>query len=360
LGRRQCIDVTTPGATGRRRAGIHIHDGTTLTPADITLIDNIPCTTLARTLLDIAEDGTRREVERALDAAEQQRLLDLRAIDDVLERASGRRGAKLLRAVLDEHNVGSTPTRNDLEEAFLAIARAAELPPGAVNVWIPFPDGGGAEADFLYGDQHLIVETDGRDTHAVRKAFGSDRRRDARLMLLGWRVVRFTWQQVMRAGLRRHDAARPAQPSLLSRAAARRAASVHDRLDALLLEAVLRRRALERRGVERRVEVLDRAADRADEVVVRVHARIEQRRAGALHAAHHAELLEQLERGVDRRQRDVRQAVGDGLQQLVGRHVAVELAQRAVQHHALRGNTHTAVAKSGGEFVVHAVHLRAS
>jgi hypothetical protein len=29
-----------------------------------------------------------------------------------------------------------------------------------------------------------------------RQAFNSDRRRDARLMLLGWRVVRFTWQQV--------------------------------------------------------------------------------------------------------------------------------------------------------------------
>ena len=32
--------------------------------------------------------------------------------------------------------------------------------------------------------------------HTVRKAFNSDRRRDARLMLLGWRVVRFTWQQI--------------------------------------------------------------------------------------------------------------------------------------------------------------------
>ena len=42
----------------------------------------------------------------------------------------------------------------------------------------------------------LIVEADGRDAHTVRKAFNADRRRDARLMLLGWRVVRFTWQQV--------------------------------------------------------------------------------------------------------------------------------------------------------------------
>ena len=197
LTQRAWIDVTTPGGKGHRREGIRVHSGTTLTPADVTVIDNIPCTSLARTLLDIAEDATRREVERALDAAEQQQILDMRAIDDVLDRANGRRGAKLLRSVLAEHYVGSTPTRNDLEEAFLAIARAIGFPPDAVNVWIAFPDGGGAEADFLYRDQLLIVETDGRDTHAVRKAFHSDRRRDARLMLLGWRVVRFTWRQVM-------------------------------------------------------------------------------------------------------------------------------------------------------------------
>jgi len=197
LAMRRWIDVTAPGSTGRRRPGIRVHSGVTLTAADVTVIDNIPCTTLARTLLDICEDATRREVERALDVAEQQRLLDIRAVDDVLARANGRRGAKLLRAVLAEHRAGSTLTRNKLEEAFLAICRAAGLPPDAVNTWIPFPDRSGAEADFLWRTQRLIVEVDGRDPHTTRRAFDSDRRRDQRLMLLGWRVARFTWRQVI-------------------------------------------------------------------------------------------------------------------------------------------------------------------
>jgi hypothetical protein len=194
---RRLIDVTTTSARGRAIAGVHAHTSATLTEDDVDVIDGIPCTSLARTLLDIAEDGTRREVERALDHAEQARSLDMRAIDDVLARSNGRRGAKLLRAVLAEHRVGSTLTRNTLEEAYLAIARDVGLPPDTVNEWIAFPDGGGAEADFVYRDQRLIVETDGRDTHTIRKAFNSDRRRDQRLMLLGWRVVRFPWQQVM-------------------------------------------------------------------------------------------------------------------------------------------------------------------
>ena len=196
LARRAWVDVATPGMGGHRRAGIRVHDGRSLTPADVVVVDNIPCTSLARTLLDIAEDATRRELERALDSAEQQRILDMRAIDDVLTRADGRRGAKLLRAVLGEHRVGCTLTRNDLEEALLKIARAAGHPPDAVNHWIAFPDGGGAEADLLYREQRLIAEADGRDPHTIRRAFDGDRRRDARLMLLGWRVVRFTWHQI--------------------------------------------------------------------------------------------------------------------------------------------------------------------
>jgi hypothetical protein len=190
------IDVMTPGSTGRRRPGIRVHSGATLSAADVTVVDDIPCTSLARTLLDICEDATRREVERALDVAEQQRRLDVRALDDVLARAHGRRGAKLLRAVLVEHRAGSTLTRSVLEEAFLAVCRSAALAPDAVNAWIPFPDGGGAEADFVWRDRRLIVEVDGRSVHATRRAFQSDRRRDQRLMLLGWRIVRFTWQQV--------------------------------------------------------------------------------------------------------------------------------------------------------------------
>lgn len=118
-------------------------------------------------------------------------------IDDVLQRADGRRGAALLQSVLQEHRLGCTLTRNDLEEAFLKICRHAGLPPDHANAWIPFPQGSGAEADFLWYARRLIVEVDGRDVHTTRRAFESDRRRDQRLATLGYRVVRFTWRQVV-------------------------------------------------------------------------------------------------------------------------------------------------------------------
>lgn len=191
------VHVSAPASRGRGRAGISVHSAATLAARDRTLIDDIPCTTPARTLLDVAEGGRRREVERALDRADTRRLLDMAAIDDVLSRANGRRGAALLTEVIADHRAGCTLTRNDLEEAFLQIGRHAALPPDAVNAWIPFPDGGGAEADFLWRAPRLIVEVDGRDVHTTRRAFETDRRRDQRLAVLGWRVVRFTWRQVV-------------------------------------------------------------------------------------------------------------------------------------------------------------------
>jgi hypothetical protein len=191
------IDVTSRGCAGRRRAGIRAHSAATLAPCDVGVVDGIPCTSLARTLLDLAEVAPARELERALDRAEELRVLDMQPILDVLDRSRGRRGAAALRAVLADHDAGSTPTRNELEEAFLATCRDARLPPDAVNAWIPYPAGGGAEGDFVWRAERLDVEVDGRGVHATRRAFEHDRRRDQRLTMLGWRVVRFSWRQVM-------------------------------------------------------------------------------------------------------------------------------------------------------------------
>ena len=76
-------------------------------------------------------------------------------------------------------------------------------------------------------------------------------------------------------------------------------------------------------------------------------ARVEERRARALDAADHAELLEQLERRVDRRQRDAGQPCRDGVEQLVRGDVAIELAELLVHDDALRGNPHPTVAQRG-------------
>jgi very-short-patch-repair endonuclease len=188
------IEVTTPSQAGRKRRGIEAH-GATPPPEEVTVVQGIPCTTVARTLLDLADVLDRRGVERAIERAEQLRLFDLTAVEEALSRANGRKAAATLVSILASPPY-ATPTGNDREEAFLQLTRSANLPDPEVNAWIPFPDGGGAEADFLWRDRRLVIETDGNETHGTRQAFESDRLRDQRLALIGYQVIRFTWRQV--------------------------------------------------------------------------------------------------------------------------------------------------------------------
>jgi REase_MTES_1575 len=195
---RSRIEITVPGRTARNHPGIQVHRSTTLTPADITTVDSIPVTTIARTILDLATVLPRRAVERAIDQAEILQALDGRALADQLARNHKLAAARLVRSILERHRAGTTPTRNDFEERLLAVVRGANLPDPEVNALVIPPDGGPAfSVDFVWRQQRLIVETDGYATHGTRRAFEGDRRRDQLLTLAGWRIVRITWLQLV-------------------------------------------------------------------------------------------------------------------------------------------------------------------
>ena len=197
--RRSKIDVTVAGRAWRHRAGIDIHRSTALTRADVTTIENIPCTSVARTLLDLAAVVSRRATERAFDQAEVEEVFDLRAITRQLERNPNHRGASKVRSILHEHYIGSTPTWSELEEGHFAICRRIGIPLPLVNQWVDFRDGEPpVRADFLWREQRVIVEADGERYHGTQQARQRDPRRDQRALLAGWRPIRTTWRQVMR------------------------------------------------------------------------------------------------------------------------------------------------------------------
>ena len=193
---RASTDVSLPGRSARSRLGIDVHRSTTLTPADCTIVDGIPCTTLARTLLDLAEVVDRRGLERAIEQAEVLRLFDLRAVDEVLARANGRRGAAVLRTVLEGLQEPAL-TDTELEERFLALCRASSLPRPEVNEWLDIDDLPAIKADFLWRAERLVIETDGWESHGTRQAFERDRRRDERLKLAGYEPLRFTRRRIV-------------------------------------------------------------------------------------------------------------------------------------------------------------------
>jgi very-short-patch-repair endonuclease len=180
------VDVTAPrGRHGAR--GIRLHRTRSLDARDTTTHEGIPITTVARTLLDLSATVPAQRLERALAQAEHLRFYDHRAITD------GHRGtAALARATASEPKWA----RNDVEARFLKLVRDARLPEPLVNHPLDVPDHGHCEVDFFWPAYHLIVETDGWETHGTRAAFEHDRARDAALQAIGHRVVRFTRREV--------------------------------------------------------------------------------------------------------------------------------------------------------------------
>jgi very-short-patch-repair endonuclease len=180
--------VTAP-ATRRGAPTILLHRTRSLDARDTTIHDGIPITTVARTLLDLAATTRPERLEKALAQAEHLRLYDHRAITDAIGRANGHRGtAALARATAREPKW----TRNDFEAHFLQLVRDAELPEPLVNHPLDAPDHGQLRPDFHWPAHRLIVETDGWETHGTRAAFKIDRRKDAALTAAGYRVVRFS------------------------------------------------------------------------------------------------------------------------------------------------------------------------
>lgn len=186
------IDVTCP-ARQVRREGIVAHRSL-LRDDEWLSEDGIPVTSVFRTIFDLAAVLDLRGLERALHEAEVRGLRDRVSLPMLLERYPGRRGARNLRAVLgSEEPVGIT--RNEFEEAFLALIDAYELPRPRMNADLAVR-GRFFEIDALWEEQRVAVELDSRSVHGTTKKFESDRQRDRILVAEGWRTMRVTWRQL--------------------------------------------------------------------------------------------------------------------------------------------------------------------
>jgi very-short-patch-repair endonuclease len=161
-------------------------------PADIAVKEGIPCTSVSRTLLDLAALVTSRVLDRAIEQSMVLRLYDHGAVMAALERASGRRGAGVLRRSLAKVADEPPDVRSELERRTLELVRYSGLPQPVLNVRIA-----GYEVDLCWPDHRVIVEADGRRTHDTPQAFERDRQRDLELAQAGWRVIRITWRQLM-------------------------------------------------------------------------------------------------------------------------------------------------------------------
>lgn len=192
---RRAIDVLVGPHVRRKRAGICFHRTRVIEPTDRRIRHGLPVVSPARALLEIAEMVPTRTFERAFDQAEVHRLVRRPELEHALDRLRGRAGVSVVKRLLALQG-GTTITRSEAEERFLALVRRADLPPPEVNARLH-----GFEVDFLWRQARLVVEIDGYQFHGTRRAFEFDRRKDAKLAAAGIAVIRFTWGELVRDAL---------------------------------------------------------------------------------------------------------------------------------------------------------------
>ena len=153
----QLIEVTLTQRRPRQRNGIRVHRAATV---ETTIKDGLPVTTPKQTLKDVPD---RRATAEAL-----------------------------YLGLIDRTETAAEPTQSELEDALLPALKKAGIPTPLTQHQI-----GPYRVDFFWPEHKLIVETDGWQRHGHRAAFEEDRARDAHLQAMGYKVLRFTWKQVI-------------------------------------------------------------------------------------------------------------------------------------------------------------------
>ena len=165
----------------RSRRGIRVYQST----ADVTTHVDIPVTTPARTLLDLAatmySDNAFRRVVHEAQVQRKVTVAELRA--EIRPRC---RGAARLAAEIED---GEKPTRSGFEDWAVELLRHHDFPPFDTNVHPPgTPEW--VEVDVLFRAEKLVIEVDGDRFHstAFRREF--DARKQAIVEAAGYRVLR--------------------------------------------------------------------------------------------------------------------------------------------------------------------------
>ncbi len=194
VSRRQLLDLglTRSMVETRLRRGALV----ALHPGVYAVGHRQPVTTVERTLVDLATVLPSEQMSKALREAEHLRVVDVRELREAMRRVRTRKGsghAVLDAVLLERRRRGTQLTRSVLEDRFLALCKRHGLPRPRMNTHVE-----GMEVDALWPGHRLAVELDGWARHKDRHAFQRDRDKGNTLTQAGYRVLRFTHDDVVR------------------------------------------------------------------------------------------------------------------------------------------------------------------
>jgi very-short-patch-repair endonuclease len=186
-------ELTIPHGTSCRQRGLIVYRAACL---DRARYEGFPVTNPMRTIIDLAALVSEETVERAIDNAHRRGLVRPDRFADylALPRNLNRPGSGVVRKIVHLRDP-RTPLGSDLETLFFRLLRRSGLPLPLAQLSVQTRRGE-RRIDFAYPEEHLAIELDGWAEHSSRQAFVADRTRQNDLELLGWHVLRFTWDEV--------------------------------------------------------------------------------------------------------------------------------------------------------------------
>lgn len=190
------IELTVPRGRLPSMAGVVLHQSSQLSLAKRVERLGVPCTGLARTVLDLASVVTRRQLIAAIDATLRDRMLRPSDLHSVLalHLRRGRNGCAALRDVL-AYRLGEDPVplsewsrmvEQLLVDAGLDRPRLEYRVRGADGAFV-------GQVDLAYPAHRVAVELDSVQYHLNHESFVADPRRRNALTVAGWTVLSFTW-----------------------------------------------------------------------------------------------------------------------------------------------------------------------
>ncbi len=146
-------------------------------------------------ILDTLEVLPAQEAQRLLDSALQLRWITPRFIESALSlrRERGQQAHVLTRL----HALARGGSQSPAERRMRALLYKNKFYGWKGNHRIDDADGRAiASIDFAKIDLQIAIEVDGRAFHSDRRTFERDRVRDCDLGVVGWLVLRFTWEKI--------------------------------------------------------------------------------------------------------------------------------------------------------------------
>lgn len=192
------IEVLTAKGRRRQRRGLWSeHETRRLHGVDLTMVQGIPCTTVARTILDLPAVVPLSLVSRALDSACNRwpGMLDTVGQRFLEVGGRGRPGSRVLRMLLEERLGAGRFAQSGFESMTARLVRRVGLPAPTLQHMVrdgPFV----AYLDLAWPLIRWAIECDSLAWHSGKHMHESDRRRRRHLKRLGWDLVEVTWDDV--------------------------------------------------------------------------------------------------------------------------------------------------------------------